>query len=98
MCLSVKQNKNKKSPATKNKSARKFASVSSARSVGRAAGRETDPTRVRAILKGLDEAYPAATCGLNRENPFQLLIATILSAQCTDVRVNEVTKTLDRKS
>jgi endonuclease III len=58
------------------------------------AGRGTDPARVRAILKGLDEAYPAATCELRHDNPFQLLISTILSAQCTDVRVNEVAKTL----
>ena len=49
---------------------------------------------MRAILKGLDEAYPAATCALKHENPFQLLISTILSAQCTDVRVNQVTATL----
>jgi endonuclease-3 len=57
----------------------------------------TDPKRVRAILAKLDEAYPAATCALVHENPFQLLIATILSAQCTDVRVNQVTRTLFQK-
>ncbi|MGA8873797.1 MAG: endonuclease III [Candidatus Acidiferrales bacterium] len=49
---------------------------------------------MRAILKGLDEAYPAATCALRHENAFQLLISTILSAQCTDERVNQVTATL----
>jgi endonuclease III len=54
----------------------------------------TAPARVRAILAKLDEAYPAATCALRHDNPFQLLISTILSAQCTDVRVNEVTATL----
>ena len=53
-----------------------------------------DPKRVQAILAKLDEAYPIATCELKHENPFQLLISTILSAQCTDTRVNEVTKTL----
>ncbi len=58
------------------------------------ARRGTDPARVRAILKGLDEAYPAATCALKHEDAFQLLISTILSAQCTDVRVNIVTATL----
>jgi endonuclease III len=58
------------------------------------AGRGTNPARVQAILKRLDEAYPAATCALKYENPFQLLIATILSAQCTDERVNQVTATL----
>jgi endonuclease-3 len=60
-------------------------------------GRGTDPARVRAILAKLDEAYPAATCALKHENPFQLLISTILSAQCTDERVNQVTATLFRK-
>ncbi len=69
------------------------------RAAGRAkqkggAGRGTDPARVRAILQKLDEAYPAATCALKHENPFQLLISTILSAQCTDERVNQVTATL----
>ncbi len=54
----------------------------------------TDPKRVRAILEKLDEVYPAATCALEHENPFQLLISTILSAQCTDERVNQVTKIL----
>jgi endonuclease III len=63
----------------------------------RAKGRGTDPKRVRAILEKLDEAYPAATCALKHENPFQLLVATILSAQCTDVRVNMVTPELFRK-
>jgi endonuclease-3 len=54
----------------------------------------TDPARVHAILAKLDEAYPAATCALKHENAFQLLISTILSAQCTDERVNQVTATL----
>jgi len=57
----------------------------------------TNPKRVAAILAGLDEAYPNATCELNHENPFQLVISTILSAQCTDVRVNQVTATLYKK-
>jgi endonuclease-3 len=56
-----------------------------------------EPRRVRAILAKLDEAYPEATCALEHKNPFQLLIATILSAQCTDVRVNQVTRTLFQK-
>ena len=60
-------------------------------------GKGTSPARVQAILKGLDAAYPAATCELRHENPFQLLIATILSAQCTDATVNIVTKTLFAK-
>lgn len=56
--------------------------------------RGIDPKRVRAILQKLDEAYPAATCALRHDNAFQLLISTILSAQCTDERVNQVTATL----
>jgi endonuclease III len=61
------------------------------------AGTGTDPKRVAAILAGLDTAYPNATCELRHENAFQLLIATILSAQCTDVRVNQVTEELFKK-
>ncbi len=61
----------------------------------RAAG--ADPKRVTAILTKLDEAYPNATCELKHENAFQLLISTILSAQCTDVRVNQVAETLYKK-
>jgi endonuclease III len=57
----------------------------------------TDPRRVTAILAGLDEAYPNATCELKHKTPFELLISTILSAQCTDVRVNQVTETLYKK-
>jgi endonuclease-3 len=53
-----------------------------------------EPERVKAILKGLDKLYPDADCELHRENPFQLLCATILSAQCTDERVNQVTPRL----
>jgi len=59
--------------------------------------RGTAPARVRAILDGLDAAYPDATCALVHKNPFQLLIATILSAQCTDAVVNIVTETLFAK-
>jgi len=61
------------------------------------ARRGTDPKRLWAILAKLDEAYPVATCELKHENAFQLLISTILSAQCTDVRVNQVTQTLYKK-
>ena len=57
----------------------------------------TDPKRVAAILAKLDEAYPGATCELKHDNAFQLLISTILSAQCTDVRVNQVTQELYKK-
>jgi endonuclease-3 len=65
--------------------------------VAKAVGAGTNPKRVAAILAKLDEAYPEAICELKHENPFQLLISTILSAQCTDVRVNQVTQTLYKK-
>jgi endonuclease-3 len=65
--------------------------------VATAVGRGSHPKRITAILAKLDEAYPHATCELKHENAFQLLISTILSAQCTDVRVNEVTQTLYKK-
>lgn len=54
------------------------------------------PARVAAILKALDEAYPRAECALTHRSPWELLVATILSAQCTDVRVNMVTPELFR--
>jgi endonuclease-3 len=53
--------------------------------------------RLRKILAGLKQAYPNAHCELNHTNPLELLIATILSAQCTDKRVNLVTAELFRK-
>jgi endonuclease-3 len=53
--------------------------------------------RTRAIIRRLKRAYPGARCSLNHTNPFELLIATILSAQCTDERVNMVTADLFRK-
>lgn len=53
--------------------------------------------RVNEILKRLDERYPAATCALHHSSAWELLVATILSAQCTDVRVNMVTPVLFQK-
>jgi endonuclease-3 len=52
------------------------------------------PERVAAILDGLKKAYPKAVCALNHRNAWELMVATILSAQCTDVRVNLVTPAL----
>lgn len=52
------------------------------------------PERVAAILDGLQKAYPKAVCALNHQSAWELVVATILSAQCTDVRVNLVTPTL----
>jgi endonuclease-3 len=53
--------------------------------------------RAAAILRGLRRLYPDAHCELEHRTPLELLVATILSAQCTDKRVNLVTKTLFRK-
>lgn len=57
----------------------------------------TSPGRVAEILKRLDQTYPDVTCALTHKNPWELLVATILSAQSTDVRVNMVTPELFRK-
>src|SRR5262249_50691576 len=53
--------------------------------------------RTQKITHALRQTYPQATCALNHASPFELLIATILSAQCTDERVNIVTAELFRK-
>ena len=93
--------KSKKKPAVKKKQSSpkskqtKSAKTARASKPARAAG--TDPKRVASILAKLDEAYGNATCELKHENAFQLLISTILSAQCTDVRVNQVAETLYKK-
>ncbi|MDR3727428.1 MAG: endonuclease III, partial [Terracidiphilus sp.] len=55
------------------------------------------PDRIAAILKALDEAYLNVECALTHRSPWELLVATILSAQCTDVRVNMVTPELFRR-
>lgn len=53
--------------------------------------------RIREILRRLDVLYPEVTCALHHRSPWELLVATILSAQCTDKRVNEVTPGLFKK-
>jgi len=53
--------------------------------------------RAAKVLRRLAKAYPDAKCALDHHSPLELLVATILSAQCTDVRVNEVTPGLFRK-
>jgi endonuclease-3 len=58
---------------------------------------EAKAARTRQIIAGLQAAYPDAHCELNFSNPLELLIATILSAQCTDKRVNLVTANLFQK-
>ena len=63
----------------------------------KSSSRGQDPARVREILKRLERTYPDAKCALRHSNPFQLLVSTILSAQCTDERVNKVTPGLFQK-
>lgn len=60
-------------------------------------GMSPDRKRVSTILRILARTYPDATCALAHESPYQLLAATILSAQCTDERVNLVTPALFRR-
>jgi len=97
--MATRVKKKNKKPAKKSiaSTSRAGKTVKTARAakIPRAAG--TDPKRVAAILAKLDEAYPDATCELKHENAFQLLVSTILSAQCTDVRVNQVAETLYKK-
>jgi len=84
-------------PARRGKSAARKAIAAKKTSAKAASAAGTNPQRVAAILAKLDEAYPDATCELQHANAFQLLISTILSAQCTDVRVNQVTQQLYKK-
>ncbi len=58
---------------------------------------KTSPERIAKIIAGLQKAYPGATCALLHRNAWELLVATILSAQCTDARVNMVTPELFRR-
>jgi endonuclease III len=53
--------------------------------------------RMQEVLRRLGEMYPDSRCSLDHDDPLQLLVATILSAQCTDARVNQVTPALFRK-
>jgi endonuclease-3 len=59
--------------------------------------RKSDTARIAAVVDGLESLYPDAHCELDFETPFQLIVATILSAQTTDVRVNLVTPKLFAK-
>jgi endonuclease-3 len=59
--------------------------------------REEKKSRAAKVLRRLAKTYPDAKCALDHRSPLELLVATILSAQCTDVRVNEVTPGLFRK-
>jgi endonuclease-3 len=73
----------------------KRAAPAGSRKAGAAArGAAPSGERVKAVLEALDRLYPDATCALHHRNAWELLVATILSAQCTDERVNMVTPAL----
>ena len=63
----------------------------------KSASNPANPKRVETILHRLAEHYPNAVCALHHKNAWELMVATILSAQCTDVRVNLVTPALFRR-
>lgn len=76
----------------------KAARKSSPQKSGKGAGNpDLQPERIAEILRRLEKAYPGAECALHHRSPWELLVATILSAQCTDARVNMVTPQLFRK-
>jgi endonuclease-3 len=79
------------SPRAKAKVARK------ARKPARRRALDPDPARARDVLQRLRKEFPEAKCALEHETPHQLLVATILSAQCTDEMVNKVTPELFRR-
>jgi endonuclease-3 len=92
----------KGAPAKTRKPApRKTSKAGHAAQTGRSAAKPSydplAPERIRKILQGLDERYPAATCALKHQSAWELLVATILSAQSTDATVNKVTPELFRK-
>jgi endonuclease-3 len=90
--MPTKRAKDKQVKSTGKKSGKSRPTAAKART--KRLGGDRAPERVNAILKGLDEAYPEAVCALTHRTPWELLVATILSAQCTDVRVNMVTPEL----
>ncbi|MHB1021204.1 MAG: endonuclease III [Acidobacteriaceae bacterium] len=86
----------KKAATLKSASPAKSAKKSTPRKTASAKG-DLDPRRVTEILKRLRAAYPDVVCALHHKNAWELTVATILSAQCTDVRVNMVTPGLFRR-
>jgi len=77
--------------------AKKSASKTTTRKLSSIQRGDLAPDRIAAILKALNEAYPHVECALHHCSPWELLVATILSAQCTDVRVNMVTPALFKR-
>ena len=82
----------KKKPARKSPSKKRASAADLPKR--KPARRDLDPERIESILQILRETYPDVECALVHASPWQLLVATILSAQCTDVRVNMVTPKL----
>jgi endonuclease-3 len=90
----------KKAPAAKTVKPAKAGSIAAKPARGRPSKSGHDPLapeRIKYILNRLDQRYPNVTCALVHKSAWELLVATILSAQCTDVRVNMVTPILFRK-
>ena len=81
----------------KNKSSKVARAAANIKSRSQTQKSYTAPARLQKIFAALDLRFPRAECALRHENAFQLLVATILSAQCTDERVNKVTPELFRK-
>jgi endonuclease-3 len=82
-------------PAARTPASGKIGSAKSAKKTS--AYNPTEPSRVAEILRRLDQLYPDVTCALTHGSAWELLVATILSAQSTDVNVNRVTPELFRK-
>ena len=89
----------KKKTAKKKAAAKKVGSKKKAKKKGPKLPEVTDEQKKfsRKIIRGLKKTYPVADCALDHEDAFQLLAATILSAQCTDERVNKETPKLFKK-
>ncbi len=92
MPLSAKKKKVARKKSTAKKASGKK-SAKKTRSIARES-KQKKRARVKTILQELDKAYPSVECALDHRNPFELIVATILSAQCTDKRVNMVTPEL----
>lgn len=89
----------KKASRTKGTKTKKQTASSRTASSGNCSGESPAELKKRArrIVRALAKAYPAAKCALHHNSPYQLLVATILSAQCTDERVNMVTPAFFKK-
>jgi endonuclease-3 len=83
--------------ATSAPTPKKAAQKKSATKKSPSANSDLAPRRIHEILRILEKTYPHAECALHHRNAWELLVATILSAQCTDARVNNVTPELFRK-